>query len=140
MNQPSTPAGAPVPQAFVELLRQWVERFNANDAPGVAALHTADTIYVDAGVLYHAREGVESHLAEAWAFGYTSIDIEVREAKVHGSIAYGITKYVATNPDAPPLRGHGVLVFVREAGEWRIHRIAASQEVDIEEEPGPQAS
>lgn len=139
MDPAQTRAVSPVPQPFVDLLRRWVERFNANDAPGVAALHTADTIYVDAGVPYHAREGVESHLADAWAFGYRSIEIEVREAEAHGSIAYGITKYVATNPDAPPLRGHGVLVFVQQDGEWRIHRIAVSQELDADEEPEPQA-
>jgi ketosteroid isomerase-like protein len=140
MNPPRSDAVTQAPQPFVDLARRWVERFNASDAPGVAALHTGDTIYIDAGVVYHAREGVEAHLREAWEFGYTSIDIEVLEAEAHGSIAYGITRYVATNPDAPPLRGHGLLVFLQQAGEWRIHRIAVSQEVDAEEEPEPQAS
>jgi uncharacterized protein (TIGR02246 family) len=110
------------------LLDQYEELLNASDAESIAALYSADSVFMPQGLPTAAgREAVlESYRAIFENIALT-IQFEIDEIVADESIATALTRSngsvrINATGDEAPESNRELFVFAREGGAWRIAR------------------
>jgi ketosteroid isomerase-like protein len=104
---------------MIALADQWVARYNAGDAAGVAALYTDEGYYVSAHVLAHGRKAIEEYLARGIKGGGHLDFVKPVEIYVEGNLGYFLGRYQATNAGVT-VDGRILIVGKRVGGGWMI--------------------
>jgi uncharacterized protein (TIGR02246 family) len=134
LAQSASPAATPGSEAessgLAEALRQYVAAFNAHDAANVAALWSADGVYVDKG------SGRRTEGREALAADFTALFVASPQVALHGEIE-GVRMVaddaalvdgtsITAEPGAPAETSCFSAVFVKRDGAWLLDSVHES--------------
>lgn len=116
-----SPAPEPFPQ---DRVAAWIERFQKNDAAGVAALYTQDAQLLppDAEIV-NGRAAIEEFLRQSNPPGGPPIEIATVETQVFGDYAYRQGSFRVKDLQGKVAgSGKSVEIWHKVQGEWLIHR------------------
>ena len=118
-------AQSPVPDPFPQdVADTWVERYAANDAPGVAALYTADAQLLPPDMeIVSGRAAIREFVAKTNPPGGPAFEIATVETLVLGDYAYRQGTFKVKGPDGTALEsGKFQELWKKVDGQWLIHR------------------
>lgn len=98
---------------------QWVTRYNAGDAVGVADLYDEAGYYASAHILAHGRSAIQKYWERGIAAGGHLDFVRPVEIFTTGDLGYFLGKYQATNAGAT-VDGRIVIIGKRIGGVWKI--------------------
>ena len=104
------------------------ERFNAGDAPGVAALYASDAALMPPGVArIDGRDGIQQYWQGMLDAGVGDLSLKILEVEEAGDSAVDVGVISATAPgdgdDRVALTGKYIVLWRRDAdGNWRLNR------------------
>ncbi len=104
------------------------ERFNAGDAPGVAALYASDAALLPPGVArIDGRDAIQQYWQGMLDAGIKDISLTTLEVEEAGDSAIEVGVISATAPGEGDVRvtltGKYIVVWRRDGGgNWRLHR------------------
>ena len=107
--------------AVAELRRAYMDAFNRGDAAAVAALHTASTVSMPAGMpLIDGRDAIRDLMASSLAAKPPELRFEFEPTEFRLADGWAVER-VVTKPAGPIPAGKYVMLFEREQdGSWRI--------------------
>lgn len=126
--QPADTFDAEAVKAEIEAVNAKIAEAIANqDVEAVAALYTEDAWLMPA---HHAmvtgREGVRSHMEEAFSMGMQDLSLTTEEIRGHGNLAYEVGTFAATitmGEATMEEEGKYIVIWQKgQDGQWRIHR------------------
>ncbi|MDP6953837.1 MAG: SgcJ/EcaC family oxidoreductase [Alphaproteobacteria bacterium] len=109
------------------VLDQWLAKYAAGDAAGVAALYTEDTIILlPDGSRMDGRAAVQAFQEESMAAGITYDNVDMVDFGMDGNLAWHTGVFLAEVPlegdDVFEAAGTYAIVWRKDAdGAWRIH-------------------
>ena len=98
--------------------------FNRGDAAGLAALYTdgGQLLPPNAGFL-SGQAAIQAVWQSVMDMGVKSADLEIVELEGHDDAAIEISKYTRAGEGGQVLdRGKYIVIWKREAGQWKLHR------------------
>lgn len=102
--------------------KQWVEAFNAGDAPGVTALYTPDARLMAPNI--ESLQGADAMMPMVQSFIDTGVQMAFDLVAVHEApdLCAAVGRYDMTAPDGTSVdRGKFVEIWTKQAdGQWRI--------------------
>ena len=129
------PDGAVDTRAEIEKsVQSYVDAYNAKDAKALAALWSAEGVYLDrlTGEQITGRDELEKVFAEGFESDKNSrLEVRIRSIEfVSPSVAMEEGQATVTSPDAEPILTEYTAVHVKVNGKWQIDRIS-EQEVIV---------
>lgn len=114
---------AEVRAAIAAATTQFIDAFRRQDATGCARLYTADgaTLPPNADIA-RGHAAIQAVWQEAFDAGLTGFAVESLEVESVGDLAYEMGRYRMYAGDDLADEGKYILIWKREAGQWRIHR------------------
>lgn len=133
-----SPAPEPFPQDIVD---EWIKRFTANDAAGVAALYTEDAQLLPPDQeIVSGRAAIEEFIARTNPTGGPGLEFATIEALVFGDYAHRQGRFRVKGPDgATAGTGKTIELWKKVDGVWRIHRDMWSWDAPPAEPPDQEA-
>jgi uncharacterized protein (TIGR02246 family) len=110
-------------QEIRALTKTYDERFNKNDAAGVAALFTEDAVQVAPGGLIFGRQAIEKKYADLFQQWHPTNHIsEVDQVNAGGNNAWNVGEWsctMQTQDGSWPEKGYFAFICVREGDAWK---------------------
>ena len=110
-------------QEIRALTKTYDERFNKNDAAGVAALFTEDAVQVAPGGLIFGRQAIEKKYADLFQQWHPTNHIsEVDQVNAGGNNAWNFGEWsctMQTQDGSWPEKGYFAFICVREGDAWK---------------------
>jgi uncharacterized protein (TIGR02246 family) len=102
---------------------QFIDAFRRQDAAGCASLYTTDgaTLPPNADIA-RGHAAIQAVWQEAFDAGLTGFEVASLEVETAGDLAYEMGRYTMYAGDNLADEGKYILIWKREAGQWRIHR------------------
>ena len=116
-----SPAPEPFPQ---DALDQWIARYTANDAEGVAALYAEDAQLLppDAPIV-NGRAAIREFIARTNPPGGPKLEFATVEALVFGAWAHRQGSFRVIGPDGSTAgTGKVMELWKKTGGKWQIYR------------------
>jgi len=117
-------------QATTELGRQYDANYNDKNAAAMAALYTADGVFVTpSGAIVRGREALKAYYASRFAAGAQGHAIKVLEVHVQGDGGYGLAHFsvkASANGGLHEVGGNLIAVYQRGPDGWRMRLVEAS--------------
>src|SRR2546430_3920861 len=104
--------------------RQLIDAFGQRDAAGCASLYTEQGAMLPPSAdIARGRQAIQEVWQGIFDAGLTAFRVESLEVESAGDLAYEMGRYrlYAGNNDVAD-EGKYILIWKREAGQWRIHR------------------
>jgi uncharacterized protein (TIGR02246 family) len=103
--------------------RQLIDAFRRRDAAGCASLYTAHGAMLPPNAdIAWGRQAIQAVWQGIFDAGLTDFRDETLEVESAGDLAYGMGRYTLYAGENAVDTGKYVLIWKREAGQWRIHR------------------
>jgi uncharacterized protein (TIGR02246 family) len=103
--------------------RQLTDAFGRQDAAGCASLYTAHGAMLPPNAdIARGRQAIQAVWQGIFDAGLTAFRVESLEVESAGDLAYEMGHYTLYAGDNDVDKGKYVLIWKREAGQWRIHR------------------
>ena len=106
--------------------RQLIDAFGQRDAAGCASLYTADGAMLPPNAdIAWGRQAIQAVWQGIFDAGLTAFRVDSLEVESAGDLAYEMgryTLYAGDNAVADEGKHLHLLIWKREAGQWRIHR------------------
>lgn len=112
-----------VQAAIAAATSQFIDAFKRQDAAACARLYTADgaTLPPNAEIA-RGHAAIQAVWQEAFDAGLTGFQVDSLEVEGAGDLAYEMGRYRMYAGDDLADEGKYILIWKREAGQWRIHR------------------
>lgn len=109
--------------AIAAVTSQFIDAFRRQDAAACASLYTADgaTLPPNADIA-RGRAAIQAVWQEVFDAGLTGFQVDSLEVESAGDLAYEMGRYSMCADDDLADEGKYLLIWRREAGQWRIHR------------------
>jgi ketosteroid isomerase-like protein len=119
----STEPQADLQAAIGAATAQFIAAFGRQDAAGCARLYTEQgaTLPPNAGIA-RGRAAIQAVWQELFDAGLTAFAVDSLELEGAGEWAYEMGRYRLYAGDELADEGKYLLIWKREAGQWRIHR------------------
>jgi uncharacterized protein (TIGR02246 family) len=119
----TTESQTDVRAAIAAATAQFIEAFSRQDAAACARLYSEQGATLPPGAdILRGREAIQAAWQEAFDAGLTAFRVESLEVESAGDLAYEMGHYAMYAGADLADEGKYILVWRREAGEWRIHR------------------
>lgn len=104
------------------LTTRWTDAYNATDAKALIALYGDEAVLTTPrGGSLSGREAIEAFWIADFDRGAPSTTLTLRDAYVGGTMAHLAGESLVVDKGVEAV-GHYVQLWVRDAGDWRIHR------------------
>ena len=116
-----SPAPEPFPQ---DRVAAWIEAYQKDDAPGVAALYTEDAQLLPPDrEIISGRAAIEEFIRQGNPPGGPPLEVATIETQVFGDYAYRQGSFRMKNADGSVAgSGKSIELWRKVGGEWLIHR------------------
>lgn len=122
---PAGCAQAPVPEPFPQAAAdEWIARYTANDAAGIAALYSEDAQLLPPDQeIVEGRAAIQEFFARTNPPGSADIEIATVETHVFGDYAHRQGSFLLKGPEgAAVAAGKFLELWKKMDGRWLIHR------------------
>ena len=103
--------------------RQLIDAFGRRDAAGCASLYTEQGAMLPPSAdIARGRQAIQEVWQGIFDAGLTAFRVESLEVESAGDLAYEMGRYTLYAGDNAADEGKYILIWKREAGQWRIHR------------------
>jgi uncharacterized protein (TIGR02246 family) len=119
----STDQQSDVRAAIAAATTQFIDAFRRQDAAGCASLYTADgaTLPPNAEIAC-GHAAIQAVWQETFDAGLTGFAVDPLEVESAGDLACEMGRYQMYAGENLADEGKYILIWKREAGQWRIHR------------------
>ena len=102
----------------------FMDRYDAGDAAGMAQLYTSDGQLLPGGSdVVTGHEAIESFWGAVMGMGIATAKLETVELEDHGGTAIEIGRYTLGTADgATADHGKYLVIWKNEGGTWKLHR------------------
>ncbi|HSQ05126.1 MAG TPA: DUF4440 domain-containing protein [Burkholderiales bacterium] len=104
--------------------KAFVAAFNKHDAAGIAAIYssTAEAFPPNSDIV-KGRDAIQKMWQGALDQGIATVDVATTEVHAEGNLAYEVGTYSMQTADGKVAdRGKYCVVWIKEAGQWKLHR------------------